>query len=115
MRGYAALLLSAALLMTGCQSSPTLAPVARPGAGPALALPYSADPGWPGRLDAMSAAVEPDWEASRNDVDLGVGTAGHVDPVMNVVEVRNFDRQRTNNGRVRENSYTWTRSVLPVS
>jgi len=50
------------------------------------------------------------WEQGRKDESMGIG--GSAGPAFwNWVEIRNYDRRRTSNGRVRETSRTTTRTI----
>lgn len=51
------------------------------------------------------------WEGSRNDARLAVGGSPKLDAVRSV-EVYAVDNRWTQNGRVRESSYTRTRTLL---
>lgn len=104
--GLAALTLPALFALGGCQSTKAPAPAARvhaPGnPNPALVMPPQ-----------VSLVLGDDyvaWEASRNDVGLGMLNPP-LEATFGVAIIRQRESLGTSNGRPRDNSWMFSRSV----
>jgi hypothetical protein len=70
------------------------------------ALPYDA----PLVLAADDAPVEADWEYARRDRALGAAGSPFIN-IVSAAEIRHYERLRDVNGRPRNHSWTYSRSI----
>ena len=100
------LVLAQALVLGGCQSTKTPAPAARihPPGNPNPSLVMLPE-------DALASADEfASWEVSRNDGQLGMLNPP-LGATFGVAVIRQYENLGTSNGRARDNSWIYSRSI----